>query len=64
MQKIVVFKAENEKRAALSLKKKELRKAFNFTTGDFTALIDSLINEEPESETLEILKLEDKMSRK
>jgi hypothetical protein len=41
-----------------------LRKAFNFTTGDFSVLIDSLINEEPEAETLEILKLEDKMSRK
>jgi hypothetical protein len=64
MKKIKIFKGESDRRAALNLKKRELRQIFNFNTGGFSALIESLINEEPEAETLEILKLEDNMSRK
>jgi hypothetical protein len=44
MQKLIIFKGESERRAALNLKKKELRQTFNFRTGNFSNLIQSLIN--------------------
>jgi hypothetical protein len=39
MKKTILFRDEIEKRASLSCKKVELREAFNFKTGDFSALI-------------------------
>jgi hypothetical protein len=45
MERKIVLKAENDRRTALSSKRKELRDAFNFSTGDFGGLIESLTNE-------------------